>query len=105
MPPKTTTTSETMFVLAYEVEVRLAHAESLKDKRRTITSIIEGARRRFAVSSAEIGHQDHRSSAVLGFAVVASAEGVARAVIDDVDRFVWSFPEIEVVHSDRRWLE
>ncbi len=94
-----------MFVLAYEVELRLAHAESLKDKRQTITPIIEGARRRFAVSSAEIDHQDHWRSAVLGFAVVASAEGVARAVIDDVDRFVWSFPEIEVVHSDRRWLE
>ena len=94
-----------MFVLAYEVDLRLAHADSLKDKRRTINPIIEGARRRFGVSSAEIDQQDRWRSAVLGFAVVASAERLARAVIDDVDRFVWSFPEIEVVHSDRRWLE
>lgn len=94
-----------MFVLAFEVELRIVHAESLKDKRQVITPIIEGARRRFGVSSAEIDHQNRWKSAALGFAVVASTERLAREVVDDVDRFVWSFPEVEVVASDRRWLE
>jgi uncharacterized protein YlxP (DUF503 family) len=94
-----------VFVLALEVELRLPHADSLKAKRQVITPIVDGARRRFAVSSAEIRGQDQWKSATLGFAVVASTERVAREVIDAVDRFVWSFPEVEVVDADRRWLE
>jgi uncharacterized protein len=94
-----------VFVLALEVELRIVHAGSLKEKRQVITPIIEGARRRFAVSSAEIDHQDRWKSAVLGFAVVASTERGARDVVDAVDRFIWSFPEVEVIDSDRRWLE
>jgi uncharacterized protein YlxP (DUF503 family) len=26
-------------------------------------------------------------------------------VLDRVERFVWSFPEVEVVTAERRWLE
>ena len=94
-----------MFVLAFEVELRIPAAQSLKDKRQTVKPILEGARRRFDVSSAEIDHQDEWQSATLGFAVVASSARLAGEVIDDVDRFVWSFPEVEVLDSDRRWLE
>lgn len=94
-----------MFVLAFEVELRIPHAGSLKDKRQAIKPIVEGARRRFAVSSAEIDYQDDWQRAVLGFAVVASSARLAGEVIDDIDRFVWSFPEVEVVDTNRRWLE
>jgi hypothetical protein len=26
-------------------------------------------------------------------------------VVDAIERFVWSFPEIEVVAGDRHWME
>jgi hypothetical protein len=26
-------------------------------------------------------------------------------VLDDVERFVWSFPEVEVLRIDRLWIE
>ncbi|MGZ0229987.1 MAG: DUF503 family protein, partial [Acidimicrobiales bacterium] len=43
-----------MYVLAFEVELRIPQSRSLKDKRQTIKPLLEGARRRFEVSSAEI---------------------------------------------------
>ena len=44
-----------MYVLAMEVDVRIVSAHSLKDKRHVVKSIVEGARRRFAISAAEVG--------------------------------------------------
>ena len=58
-----------------------------------------------ASSAAEVEHQDQWQRARLGFAVVASSAGLATEIIDKVDRFVWSHPEIEVLSTERRWLE
>ncbi len=93
-----------MFVAALEVELRIVGARSLKDKRQAVKPILEGARRRFGVSAAELEAQDSWQRAVLGFAVVASAARLAEEVLDGVDRFVWSQPDIEVVRSEVHWL-
>ncbi|HET9667733.1 MAG TPA: DUF503 domain-containing protein [Desertimonas sp.] len=94
-----------MYVLAEEVELHLPHAQSLKDQRQVVTSIIEGVRRRFGISAAEVARQDSWQRACLGFAVVSSSASQAEGVLDDVDRFVWSRHEVEVLSADRTWLE
>lgn len=94
-----------MYVLALEMELRITMARSLKDKRAAITPILEGARRRYRVAAAEVGAQDVRRSARLGFAAVASSATHAGEIIDGVERFVWSFPEVEVTSGDRHWVE
>ena len=94
-----------MYVLALEVEVRIPLAQSLKDKRQVVKGLLEGARRRHGVSAAEVGHQDAWQRAALGFAVVASAVHQADAVMDAVEEFVWSHPELEVVDAVRSWLD
>ena len=93
-----------MYVAALEVELRVVAARSLKDKRQAIKPILEGARRRFGVSAAEVDAQDSWQRAVLGFAVVASSARMAESVLDELDRFVWSQPAIEVVTSEVHWL-
>jgi uncharacterized protein len=94
-----------MHVLALRIDLRIPVSESLKAKRSTITPIVEGARRRFRVASAEVGHQDDWHRAELGFAAVSGTVRQAGAIIDEVERFVWSFPEVEVLEADRTWLE
>lgn len=94
-----------MFVLALEVDLRIPQAQSLKDKRQVVKGLLEGCRRRFGVSAAEVGGQDTWQRAVLGFAVVASTARQADEVMDSVDEFVWSHPEIEIVDAVRSWLE
>jgi uncharacterized protein len=94
-----------VYVLAMEVDVRIVDAHSLKDKRHVVKSVVEGARRRFGISAAEVGAQDSWQRAQLGFAVVASSAHQAELVLDDVDRFVWAQPGLEVLNTERIWLE
>lgn len=94
-----------MYVLAVEVDLRILDAHSLKDKRQVVKSIVETVRRRFGISAAEVGAQDSWQRARLGFAVVASSAHQATRVLDDVDRFIWAQPGVEVVDAERVWLE
>jgi uncharacterized protein len=88
-----------------EVDLRLHDVHSLKEKRSVIRPILEGAHRRYGAAAAEVGHQDSLREATLGMAVVSGDVGHATDVMDAVERFVWSFPEIEVVSAERSWLE
>jgi uncharacterized protein YlxP (DUF503 family) len=92
-------------VLALTVELHLPQCHSLKEKRAVLSSMTDGARRRFAVAAAETDHQDTWQRAQLGFASVSGSPGHASDVIDEVERFVWSFPEVEVVELRRDWME
>jgi uncharacterized protein YlxP (DUF503 family) len=95
----------TAHVLALTVDLRIADAHSLKQKRAVVSTIVEGSRHRFAVAASETGRQDAHQRAELGFVAVSGSAGHVREVIDTVERFVWSFPEIEVVSAERHWLE
>ena len=94
-----------LYALALAVDVRIPEAHSLKEKRSVIRTILDGARRRFGASTAETGLHDVHQRAELGFVVVAGEARHAADVIDAIERFVWSFPEIEVVAGDRHWME
>jgi len=92
-------------VAALRVDLHLAHARSLKDKRSVIGPILDGCRQRYSVAAAEVDHQDLRQRAELAMATVSGSAGHAARVLDAVERFVWSFPEVEVVSVTRHWLE
>jgi uncharacterized protein YlxP (DUF503 family) len=94
-----------VFVLALELEVHIASSHSLKDRRQVVQAVLNGARHRFGVSAAEVSGQDTWQRAGLGFAVVSSSVSQAEEVMDNVDRFVWSHPELEVISTERTWME
>ena len=86
-------------VASLEVELHLPACHSLKEKRAVIRPILDGARHRFHVASAEVGYQDKWQRASLGFATVSGRATLAREVLEKVERFVFSFPEVEVLES------
>jgi uncharacterized protein len=94
-----------VFVAALAVELHLPDVHSLKQKRAIVKPVLEGARHRHHVSAAEVDNQDVWQRASLGFAVVASSERQAITVLDELERFVWSFPEVEVLAGERHWME
>lgn len=94
-----------MYACVLVVDLHLPATASLKDKRAVITPILDGARRRHRVAVAEVGHQDRWQRSELAFATVASSERQAREILDAVERFVWSFPEVEVSSTRRPWLD
>jgi uncharacterized protein YlxP (DUF503 family) len=92
-------------VAALSLDLHLPHAHSLKEKRAVIKPIVEGCRRRFQVAVAEVDHQDRWQRAGLAVAAVSGTAGHIAEVLDEVERFVWSFPEVEVVACQRQWLD
>jgi len=92
-------------VLALVCDLRVPSSGSRKDKRAVVRTICDGARHRFAVAAAETGHQDLVARAELCFVTASGAPSQATEVIDAVERFVWSFPEVEVVGTERAWTE
>jgi uncharacterized protein YlxP (DUF503 family) len=90
-------------VVRFELFIPASH--SLKEKRAAIKPIVEGAKRRFGVAAAEVAHQNTWQRADLGVAAVASTVGHVEEVLDEVERFVWSHPEIEVLSATRSWAD
>jgi uncharacterized protein len=94
-----------MHAAALRAELFLRECRSLKTKRSIVRPIVEGLRKRYRVSVSEIDHQDVRQRATVGIAAVASSHGHLLEILDEVERFLWSFPEVEVLAVDRRWIE
>jgi hypothetical protein len=94
-----------MHVLALSIEVHLGDCRSLKAKRSELRPLIEGLRRRFSVAVAEVSDQDVWQRAGIGVVAVAGSAGHATDVIDEAERFVWSFPGLQVLDSSRHWME
>jgi len=61
-----------VFVGVLQVELVLDRAQSLKDKRQVIRSILDRIRASFNVSAAEVADLDKWQRAVLGFAAVSN---------------------------------
>ena len=94
-----------MFAAAVRFELFIPDCHTLKQKRSVVRPIVDGARRRFGVASAEVGQLDKWQRADIGVAVVAGTEAHVLDVLGEVERFVWSFPEVQVLSSHRSWLE
>ena len=94
-----------MHVGAVRFDLHLPQVHSLKEKRAVIRPILDGARHRFHIAAAEVGSQDKWQRAELGVSAVAASAGHVEEILDAAERFVWSFPEIEVLSAERTWLE
>ncbi|MCB1004365.1 MAG: DUF503 domain-containing protein [Acidimicrobiales bacterium] len=94
-----------MHVLALSVELHLPECRSLKAKRSVLKPVTEGARRRFGVAVAETAHQNTWQRAAVGVAVVSATPRHAEEVIDEVERFIWSHPDVQVLSATRSWME
>jgi uncharacterized protein YlxP (DUF503 family) len=82
-----------------ELDLHLPNCHSLKEKRAVLKSILNGAQNRYGVAAAEVAHQDKWQRAGLGFACVSGSAAHADDVLAKVERFVYSFPEVEVIQA------
>lgn len=90
---------------ALTMDIHIPASNSLKAKRTVIRHLVETCKIRFGVAAAEVGYQNQWQRSELGFAAVAGAPGHVEDVLDSVERFVWSHPQIDVLGDSRRWLE
>ena len=88
-----------------EIDLHLPACRSLKAKRAVVRPVVEGVRSRFRVSVAEVGDQDLWQRANIGVAVVGATTSHIVDVMDEIERWVWAQPGVEVVSMDRTWME
>ena len=94
-----------MHACALSIELHVPAATSLKEKRAAIRPLLDGARARYRVAAAEVDFQDQWQRTCLGFAAVGGEAGQVDEILDKVERFVWSHPDVVVVGTERSWLE
>lgn len=86
-----------MIVGLCTVELYIAQAHSLKEKRSVIKSLIERIKHKFNVSIAEIDQQDNWQHAVIGLATVSNQTVHVNQTLNNVARFIENNEFSEVV--------
>ena len=87
-----------MFVGLLTLELFLPGAESLKEKRMVVNSVLDRVKARFNVSAAQIDDHDLWQSATLGFAVVSNDRTAANRVLNLVRDLVETESRLDVVN-------
>jgi len=80
-----------------EMELRMAHVNSLKEKRRIIKSILGRVQSKFNVSIAEVELMDLHKASKIGIAHVCNDSAQAHRVLENIVSFIENNFEIELV--------
>ena len=94
-----------MHAAAVCFDLHVPESRSLKAKRAAIRPLVDGLRHRFRISVAEVDHLDQWQRAAIGVAVVSGSVTQLEAVLDSVERFVDAAEGVELIDTDRAWLE
>ena len=86
-----------LHALALSFELRLPGCRSLKDKRGRLAVVRRELGRRFAVSMAEVDHQDRPDRSTWAVAVVSGDAHTIGRVGLQLRKLVDSLPEVEVL--------
>jgi len=86
------------------MELRIEHAQSLKDKRQVVKSLRDRLRHRFNVSVAEIADHDLHNSSVIAVAVVSASRDFAAKILDAVDGDAAAQLGPMLVRCDIEWI-
>ena len=93
------------YVAVLVIHLHFPEAHSLKAKRSELNPVKSYLRQKLDLSVAEVDHQDTWQRSALGFAVVSSTAAQVTMVLDEVERYVWSRPGVEVIDASRAWIE
>ena len=87
------------------LELRIDHAQSLKDKRHVVKGLKDRLRSRHNVAVAEIDHQDLWQRALLAAVTVSGDRGHAAQVLESVEREAAAVLGSGLVGASLEWLD
>ena len=85
-----------MFTVSAKLTFHIDHANSLKDKRMVVRSLVDKTRRKFNAAVAEVATQDAHRTLTLGVAVVSGENAHAQNMMDEIIRFMENNAEAEL---------
>ena len=86
-----------MIVGVLQLELSIADAMSLKDKRRIVLSVKDRIAHAHNVSIAEVGALDQHRTAILGVAMVANERGYVEGALSKLVDFIRTVPQVDLV--------
>lgn len=89
-----------MYVYTLEIKFLIDDAFSLKDKRRTVRSIVERAQHRFKVAAAEIGSLELINQGEVGFAAVSNSKAECQKLLDKLLYYIESTYPISIISQE-----
>lgn len=87
-----------MIVGTCEIELIIFEANSLKEKRHVIKSIIERIKARFNVSVAEIDYLDLWNRSMIGIAAVSNSKNICESTISKIIEFIDNDERVEIIN-------
>ena len=87
-----------MIVGTCEIELIIYEANSLKEKRHVVKSIIERIKTRFNASVAEVGYNDLWNRALIGVAVVSNKKALSESMILKIIDFIDNDERVEIIN-------
>lgn len=87
-----------MIVGTCEIELIIYEANSLKEKRHVIKSIIERIKSRFNASVAEVDYNDLWNRSVIGIAVVSNKKALSESMILKIIDFIDNDERVEIIN-------
>lgn len=91
----------TTFVGYCEMTLYCPGAFSLKDKRQSIKSLLDGVRDNLNVSAAEVDHQDRHRLSRVAFSAVSSDKNQVETVFDNIERDISEDPQLQIREIER----
>ena len=88
-----------MVIASTRFDLRVVGVRSLKEKRHVVKGLTAGIRQKFNVSVAEVEHQELWQRAAISVAVVTGEGYHARKVLHEVERYVSTWPAVEVIDA------
>ena len=86
------------------MEVLIPEANSLKDKRSVVKSMLEGMRNKFNISAAEVDHLDIWRRATVGIACVSNSQSFTDQVLNKVVDWVEANPRVNITDVQIEFL-
>lgn len=86
------------------LELRIAEAHSLKEKRQVVKSLKDRLRHRFNVSVAEVDYLDMWQSALLAVSVVSSSKQLAAGILSAVEAETYGQVGPMLIDVQTEWL-
>jgi uncharacterized protein YlxP (DUF503 family) len=86
------------------VDLRLAEAQSLKDKRQVLQSLLARLGTRFNVSAAEVAYNDEHTRAQIAVACVGNSSAHCDEVLDHALSLIDAEDRAEVIAAEREEL-
>jgi hypothetical protein len=75
-----------MPVAQLTLEIRIEHAQSLKDRRQVVRSLKDKLRQGFNISVAELDEAVHWQSATIGVAALSRSRDYLQGLVEEVER-------------------